>query len=280
MQNNNDVSPFIALVILALVLAGLFGLQNYSFVISNFDAIKIAILKSQNPLMLLGMSIILNLYVITMVAERSLGYKKQGSKLRSIKNEKFNFKDLFLRVSLSILGTAIFYQPISIYILENTISLKPFTGEYYLVLTKTVLISSCFSFSLLLFWVIGILGRFSRFFRGSRLPSLKEVDNHLTLGTVGEEVSNFEKKIDPKWAVIPQRALNGNILVTGSIGTGKTQGTILNYAEQLFGNNFHLTPSSLVLDPKGSFIPEIVNILKKRGTLGDCVYLGDAHGNI
>lgn len=280
MKSNNDISPFIAMALLLLVLLGLFGLHNYEFVIGNWDKIKSAIYRSQDALLLFIISMLLNIYIISMVIERSLGYKKQGSKLRSIKNEKINYKNLALKSLLSVFGVAIFYGQILTYYTENTLPLKPILSGIYPDFVKTVLMSSCFSYSLLLFWVIGVLGHFSSLLQGHRLPSLKEVENHLTLGTVGEEENNFEKKVNPKWALIPQKALNGNILVTGSIGTGKTQGTILNYAEQLFGNNFHLTPSSLVLDPKGSFIPEIVNILKKRGALGDCVYLGDAHGNI
>lgn len=280
MKSNNDISPFIAIALLLLVTLGLFGLHKYDFVVNNWDYIRSAINKTQDALLLFALSIFINLYIISMIAERSLGYKKQGSKLRSIKNEKINYKNLFFKTLFSLIGVVFFYGQILTYIEVNTIPFKPILGGIYPSFVKTVLMSSCFSYSLLLFWVIGALGRFSSLLQGHRLPSLKEVENHLTLGTVGEEENNFEKKVNPKWALIPQKALNGNILVTGSIGTGKTQGTILNFAEQLFGNNFHLTPSSLVLDPKGSFIPEVVNILKKRGALNDCVYLGDAHGNI
>ncbi len=280
MKSNNDVSPFIAIALLLLVTLGLFGLHKYEFVINNWDYIRSAIYKTQDALLLFTLSIFINIYIISMIAERSLGYKKQGSKLRSIKNEKINYKNLALKSLFSIVGVAFFYEQILTYIEINTLPFKSILGGIYPSFVKTILMSSSFSYCLLLFWVIGALGFLSNLFQGHRLPSLKEVENHLTLGTVGEEENNFEKKVNPKWALIPQKALNGNILVTGSIGTGKTQGTILNFAEQLFGNNFHLTPSSLVLDPKGSFIPEVVNILKKRGALNDCVYLGDAHGNI
>ena len=78
---------------------------------------------------------------------------------------------------------------------------------------------------------------------------------------------------------ISQKALNGNILVTGSIGTGKTQGTIIAYVKQIF-KQFKTTPSALVLDPKGSFIPEVINILYKNNLDENIVYLGDFNANI
>lgn len=280
MKNNNDVSPFIALAIFIVVIIGMLSLYNQEFVIGNWDIIKHALLKSQNALFYLSVSLFVNFYVTCMIVERSLGYKKQGSKLRSIRKEEKNVKSFLLKASISILLVALLYSSNLKYITESTSGLKIILNEYYPVFFEAILLSSCLSYFLFLFWVVGIFGFLSKLVQGRRLPSFKEVENHLTLGTIGEEENNFEKKVKPKWAMIPQKALNGNILVTGSIGTGKTQGTILNFAEQLFGNNFHLTPSSLVLDPKGSFIPEIVNILKKRDELGDCVYLGDAHGNI
>ena len=106
MKSNNDISPFIAMALLLLVLLGLLGLHNYEFVIGNWDKIKSAIYRSQDALLLFIISMLLNIYIISMVIERSLGYKKQGSKLRSIKNEKINYKNLALKSLLSVFGVS------------------------------------------------------------------------------------------------------------------------------------------------------------------------------
>ena len=48
---------------------------------------------------------------------------------------------------------------------------------------------------------------------------------------------------------------------------------------QIF-KQFKTTPSALVLDPKGSFIPEVINILYKNNLDENIVYLGDFNANI
>lgn len=281
MKNNNDISPFIAIAALTAVMAVMLGLNNQEFIRANWESLTTAIIKSQEALLFLAISFLLNVYVICMIAGRSLGYKKQGSKLRSIKKEEINFKNMLLRSTLSVLAGLLLYKTNLNYILENTVSLQVVLNSYYSKFVEVLSASTCLSYFLLVFWAIGVIAKILKYLKlDRRLPNFKRIENYLTLGSIGEEESNFDTGIIPRWALIPQKALNGNILVTGSIGTGKTQGTILNYVEQLFSNNFHLSPSALVLDPKGSFIPEVINILKKRKELGNCVYLGDAHGNI
>ena len=93
------------------------------------------------------------------------------------------------------------------------------------------------------------------------LPRMEKPIDGVVLGSVGEEIS-FDKEIKAKWLSVNKKALNGNILVTGSIGSGKTQGTILSYLKQVIGN-FETRPSILVLDPKGTFIPEFLKIAKE-----------------
>lgn len=68
----------------------------------------------------------------------------------------------------------------------------------------------------------------------------------------------------PQWLALNKDALNGNILVTGSIGSGKSQGTILPYLDQIL-SNFEITPSLLAIDPKNTFIPKAIEIIKRHG---------------
>lgn len=93
-----------------------------------------------------------------------------------------------------------------------------------------------------------------------RLPPLPKPKNGIVLGSEGDLDPNSK----PEWVTLNRRALNGNLLITGSIGTGKTQGTILTYFDQLLAN-FDPNPSVLAIDPKGTFIPEALEIIKRHG---------------
>ncbi len=68
----------------------------------------------------------------------------------------------------------------------------------------------------------------------------------------------------PNWFVANRRALNGNVLITGSIGSGKSQGAILPYFEQLV-SNFDPFPAILCIDPKRTFIEEARRIIARHG---------------
>ncbi len=81
-----------------------------------------------------------------------------------------------------------------------------------------------------------------------------------------------------EWVIQNQRALNGNILVTGSIGSGKTQGTILPYFDQILAN-FRPEPAVLAIDPKGTFVEKALKIVEERG-LSDRVLHLRLGGNV
>lgn len=75
----------------------------------------------------------------------------------------------------------------------------------------------------------------------------------------------------PSWLTLNQRALNGNILITGSIGGGKTQGTILPYFDQILAN-FAPSPAVLAIDPKGTFVPEAMSMIGRRELLDRVIH--------
>lgn len=67
----------------------------------------------------------------------------------------------------------------------------------------------------------------------------------------------------PQWITMNEAALPGGIMVTGSIGSGKSVATLLPWSEQLL--NFKPTPSFLVVDPKLMFAEDFIELVDKKG---------------
>ena len=106
------------------------------------------------------------------------------------------------------------------------------------------------------------------------VPPFPSAPNTVVLGTTDENMPDREAN----WISLNTRALNGNILITGSIGGGKTQGTILPYFDQLLGS-FNPKPAVLAIDPKGTFIPVAKKIIASHGLSDNCLHLS-LEGNV
>ncbi len=275
-MKKNDISPLAAIALLALVLLTLFGLSHYESIVLHWIHLEKAFEETQDFLLIGLASVSVNALMMTLILERVLGYKKQGSRLRSIKKEKMNGTEVLAKTLLCLLLAGLFWKPFELYTAHSL----SFYGDIFsqrILQYLSIFLNSSFllSLSIVLYGSISILLITQRFLKLDKtLPRKSRFRDGLTLGSIGEETDAFDKTERPKWLTIPQKALNGNILVTGSIGTGKTQGTILNYVDQLF-TQFSRKPAALILDPKGSFIEKASKILQKHDLVDQCVYLGD-----
>ena len=275
MQKDN-IHPLVALGLLSIVLFMLFGLNHYEFVTLNWQYLEWTLEKTQVFLLIGLTSVVTNVLVATLVLERLVGYKKQGSQLRSIKKKKRDLKEMFSKGLICLLLAVLFWAQMKFYVSEN-LSLYGyfFSGKTIKYLDGFLCGSFVLSLTLFFYGLVSFLLTIRVFFKIDKaLPRKSRFKNHLTLGSVGEEPSTFDKVERPKWLAISKKALNGNILVTGSIGSGKTQGTILNFVDQLF-SEFSYKPAALILDPKGGFIEKATKILKEHGLSRRCIYLGD-----
>ena len=76
----------------------------------------------------------------------------------------------------------------------------------------------------------------------------------------------------PGWVKSNVRALNGGVLVTGSIGSGKTQAALLPILEGVL-RSFTPVPSALIIDPKGDLKKEVIEMAEKLGRNGDVIHI-------
>lgn len=76
---------------------------------------------------------------------------------------------------------------------------------------------------------------------------------------------------------LPEKSLYQNILITGTIGSGKTSSAIYPFSEQLIKYNFNNSKNKLgilFLDVKGNFVNQIYNYSKKYNRLSDLIIIG------
>ncbi len=86
---------------------------------------------------------------------------------------------------------------------------------------------------------------------------------------------SFKERID--WPTISDAGLRGGIMVTGSVGSGKSVATLLPWFEQLI--EFDPFPSFFIGDPKCTFAEEIIKMVEKRGLSDRLVHLS-LDGNV
>jgi hypothetical protein len=111
----------------------------------------------------------------------------------------------------------------------------------------------------------GIKGLLFR--RKMTLPEIPMPKNQVIIGA--DEGAEDRKKV---WVPMNLRALNGNILVTGSIGSGKTSAVILMLLEQ-FITNFVIRPAMLIIDPKTTFIDKARALLVRLGLKDNVIHM-------
>ncbi len=280
-MKNEDISPAMAIVVLIGTGALFLGLKNYRFLEANWTDIMDSLEMSSLFLTVLVSTLSLNVLTISVFLERTLGYKKQGSRLRSIKRKPLRLREFFGKALLSVLTPFVFLEKAKVLAIQESQHLQwLLTDQQYDLLIKVFIYSGLGLGAFITYGLISLALRISGILTVSTgLPLRTTVKDHLTLGSIGEEKDEADKGLTPKWVVVPTKALNGNILVTGSIGTGKTQGTILTYVDQLF-KNFSQTPTALILDPKGSFIQNVARMLKARGLSDRCIFLGDINAHV
>lgn len=206
------------------------------------------------------------------VIASSMGLTQQGSRLAILTGRKSQTT----RTTLSAISVSFLAAFVSFWLMTwigfpsvHRFSALVINARTIEILQVAIRLNFAISLSLIV-WLWGRLPSWKRWLarRKRELPVLPEPENGIVLGSIGDDSAQER----PEWVVSGRKALNGNILVTGSIGGGKTQGTILPYLDQILGN-FSPRPSILAIDPKGTFIPEAMKIIAKHGLEAHVLHL-------
>lgn len=206
----------------------------------------------------------INFTFIAIFLKRSIGLERQGSRLAVLEGRKqglrFGRKQLLALVvgGIGYVGTGAF--------IESSLSpaLLPLVGVRWLrwleIFTSGNL---AIFFAFVSNLIVGILSRIKFSTLDSHKLEAPEVERgELVLGTTPGKIG--EANAPEEWVKIPGRGLNGGIFISGSVGSGKTQGSILRYLGQILeaGEN---APSVLAVDPKRTFLREAEEIIKRAG---------------
>ena len=272
-QTQKDVPAVAAVALLGLVVGGFFYMKSPTTFGNLFMELDGYVDRHITFLTLCFVALSINLIWIYSIGSRLLGINQQGRKLelltgKSKTTKRIGFSHvgalagllLFFTLDLGLLSLAAKHLPTFLPISLNS---RIWTGVSINLSLALYVIFALFEGPILL----AIKKQ-----RKGNLPVFPKVKDGLVLGSINEGEAS------PEWMIQNRKGLNGNILITGSIGSGKTQGTILNYLDQIL-SNFDPLPSILAIDPKSTFIRVGKEIIEKHGLTGQVLHL-KLNGNV
>lgn len=179
---------------------------------------------------------------------------------------------------LSILFFIYFFKPI--YISNNIIiyfSVHPFN-----ICTEQPLIWNIIKYTTFFSYLINI--NIFLIFLSKKFNYTKNINKNIIYSTSKNSslFLNIGFNKDNELISIPEKSLYQNILITGTIGTGKTSSAMYPFTEQLISynnTNKNKKLAMLILDVKGNFFLQVELYAKKYNRLHDLIIL-DLSGKI
>ena len=250
-MKQQDIPAPIAVAVLAVLLGVLCMLQYPAQSLAIYNALNTFVEKESTFLIIQSAVLMANILIGLMLLPA--GLKNKNLRQQILQKSKWEWKSLknviLFCAPLAILS--FFFLPIAK--VSDEVEFTTAIG-----LLKWVFCVARFNVAILvfLFSYIALKIKFKR--QSVKLPALKHFENEIVLGAIDETSDS------PNWLSVDLKSLNGNTLITGSIGSGKTQGTVLPYLKQLICN-LNPSPAVLCIDPKGTFTKEAIKIAKASG---------------
>ncbi|MGE0175126.1 MAG: type IV secretory system conjugative DNA transfer family protein [Oligoflexales bacterium] len=209
-----------------------------------------------------------NAFSVSTYVSKFWSYRKQGSRLRDLVGERQQGIEALWSITYGVISATILYSCL-LWAATHFLGIPGLADALPDVVTFSVIVNISLAGAIMTHWGIGILREMRKSSANSLgLASLPREKDRIAIGTA---MSGGEPSVE-EWVVLNNKALCGNILVTGSIGSGKTQGTILPYFDQVLANQ-NPTPAVLAIDPKGTFIKEALEIAARHGKKDDVLHL-------
>ncbi|MBX3040528.1 MAG: type IV secretion system DNA-binding domain-containing protein [Bdellovibrionaceae bacterium] len=269
-QKQNDIPLPLALATLIAVLLAYAYFKHLRFYPQEL-ATLLQLMESHAAGFWLSLcALTVNMTVLAVLLRQQVGLRRQGSRLAMLEGRKRKFH--FGRGGLLSLVVGIGAYNGALVMVKEVLSPSraiPFMNDQL-----SLWFAHGFSANIAVFCglvahlVYGMIGgiRFSLSDR-HKLEVPETECGELVLGTTPGVISHEVQSEDENWVKIPSRGLNGGVFISGSVGSGKTQGTILRYLSQIVQSP-DLAPAILAVDPKRTFLREAEEIIRRAG-LGD-----------
>ena len=268
-KNKSDNIPVpAALLLLAGVLWVLIAGPNLETMSTLGDQIESFMERNGSLVMITVVLIFFNAFSVSTYITKFWSYKKQGSRLRDLVGERRrDFKGL-CSLTYVVVSVTIIYSCV-LWIATNTFGLRLIPDELPDAVLLTVIANMALAAAILTHWARDIMRRRDQSNLVKRgLPPIPKEAGCIVIGASAVD----DQKPVEEWIVLGKKALCGNILVTGSIGSGKTQGTILPYFDQVLANQ-NPAPAVLAIDPKGTFIKDALEIAERHKLKDNVLHL-------
>ncbi|MGE3759055.1 MAG: hypothetical protein AB7H97_14935, partial [Pseudobdellovibrionaceae bacterium] len=227
--------------------------------------------------------VMVNVAFISIYLKRSIGLERQGSKLAILegRNRRVSFgRSDVVSILTGITIYCLARKQIADFVVPIMSRLVPGIETSWVVVALSTNVA--LAVSLITRSVLRALAKMKFSFSDSDILELPEVEaGELVLGTTPGDLSHstIEKTGEKeKWVKIPSRGVSGGIFISGSVGSGKTQGSILRYLPQILRSKGGC-PAMLVIDPKRTFLANAEKIIKREG-LGDKIVKISLRGNV
>ena len=257
--NSQDIPMPLALSLLVVVVLILFSGDRLNQLPELGTSLEAVIVRNGAAIGLSCFLAFMNFMVVHSVVSKSLSLRRQGSRLRTLTGQRDkNARNMMRTLAGIALASLLIFWVLWFVVNHMSFNWGTFGLPWWLL--QSLRVNTSISFGIMAHYLWSVGRKIAGWRRSSAALGTKPCSSDgITLGTKAGILDGASET----WVEIKKKGLCGNILITGSIGSGKTQGTVLPYLDQVLAN-LKPFPSVLAIDPKGTFIKEALRIVARH----------------